>query len=132
MPKHKTRPDSWRSWRQRRDRRTRQAPFPRRELVKLLAYLETGSHKAGAHRLGISESTSRQRVSQLIQRLCVTNTLQACSSTELPASAALLVDLAKAATLNLVGDHTGVAVIADRRLKAARPQPEVDVTGPTR
>ena len=51
--------------------------IPRRELVTLLAYLETGSHKAAAHRLGLSESTSRQRVSQVIRRLGVTNALQA-------------------------------------------------------
>lgn len=43
--------------------------IPRRELVTLLAYLETGSHKAAAHRLAISESTSRQRVSQLMGRV---------------------------------------------------------------
>ena len=35
----------------------------------LLVYLETGSHKAAVHRLGISESTSRQRVSQAIGRV---------------------------------------------------------------
>ena len=43
--------------------------IPRRELVTLLAYLETGSHKAAAHRVAISESTSRQRVSQLLGRV---------------------------------------------------------------
>ena len=42
-------------------------------MVTLLAYLEAGSHKAAAHRLGISESTSRQRVSQLIRRVGATN-----------------------------------------------------------
>lgn len=51
--------------------------IPRRELVTLLAYLETGSHKAGAHRLGISESTSRQRVSLLLRRVGATNAAQA-------------------------------------------------------
>lgn len=51
--------------------------IPRRELVTLLAYLETGSHKAAAHRLGISESTSRQRVSTLLGRLRATNAAQA-------------------------------------------------------
>ncbi len=50
---------------------------PRRELVSLLAYVEMGSHKAAAHRLGISESTSRQRVSQLIRRVGATNAAQA-------------------------------------------------------
>jgi DNA-binding NarL/FixJ family response regulator len=50
---------------------------PRRELVTLLAYLDAGSHKAAAHRLGISESTSRQRVSQLIRRVGAGNAAQA-------------------------------------------------------
>jgi DNA-binding NarL/FixJ family response regulator len=50
---------------------------PRRELVSLLAYVEMGSHKAAAHRLGISESTSRQRVSQLMRRIGATNAAQA-------------------------------------------------------
>ncbi len=50
---------------------------PRRELVSLLAYVEMGSHKAAAHRLGISESTSRQRVSQLIRRVGARNAAQA-------------------------------------------------------
>ncbi len=44
-----------------------QVRIPRRLLVTLAAYIEEGSHKAGAHRLGISESTSRQRVSQLMR-----------------------------------------------------------------
>ena len=53
------------------------SPFiPRREFVTLLAYLETGSHKAAAHKLGISESTSRQRVS-LLRRLGARNAAQA-------------------------------------------------------
>jgi len=51
--------------------------LPRRELVTLLAYLETGSHKAAAHRLGISESTCRQRVSQLMKRVGASNAAQA-------------------------------------------------------
>jgi len=50
---------------------------PRRELVTLLAYLDAGSHKAAAHRLGISESTSRQRVSQLMKRVGASNAAQA-------------------------------------------------------
>jgi DNA-binding NarL/FixJ family response regulator len=50
---------------------------PRRELVTLLAYLDSGSHKAAAHRLGISESTCRQRVSQLIRRVGARNAAQA-------------------------------------------------------
>ncbi len=50
---------------------------PRRELVSLLAYLDAGSHKAAAHRLGISESTSRQRVSQLMRRVGAMNAAQA-------------------------------------------------------
>ncbi len=50
---------------------------PRRELVTLLVYLDAGSHKAAAHRLGISESTCRQRVSQLIRRVGATNAAQA-------------------------------------------------------
>jgi transposase len=45
---------------------------PRRELVTLCAYLQTGSHKAAAHRLGISESTSRQRLSRLEERVGAT------------------------------------------------------------
>ena len=51
--------------------------LPRRELVTLLAYLDAGSHKAAAHRLGISESTSRQRVSQLLRRVGARNAAQA-------------------------------------------------------
>ncbi len=51
--------------------------IPRRELVTLLAYVDAGSHKAAAHRLGISESTSRQRVSQLIRRVGAGNAAQA-------------------------------------------------------
>jgi DNA-binding NarL/FixJ family response regulator len=42
---------------------------PRRELITLLAYVQTGSHKAAAHRLAISASTSRQRVSSLLRRI---------------------------------------------------------------
>jgi len=40
------------------------SPIPRRLIVTLQAYVSEGSHKAGAHRLGISVSTSRERVSQ--------------------------------------------------------------------
>jgi len=50
---------------------------PRRELVTLLVYLDAGSHKAAAHRPGISESTCRQRVSQLIRRVGARNAAQA-------------------------------------------------------
>ena len=50
---------------------------PRRELVTLLAYLDAGSHKAAAHRLGISESTCRQRISQLMRRVGARNAAQA-------------------------------------------------------
>ena len=41
--------------------------IPRRLIVTLQAYVDRGSHKAGAYRLGISESTSRQRLSQLMR-----------------------------------------------------------------
>jgi hypothetical protein len=51
--------------------------IPRRQLVTLVAYLETGSHAAAAHRLGISESTSKQRVSAIIRALGVHNAAQA-------------------------------------------------------
>lgn len=51
--------------------------IPRRELVTLAAYLEAGSHKAAAHRLGISESTCRQRISLLIGRVGARNATQA-------------------------------------------------------
>ncbi len=51
--------------------------IPRRELVTLAAYLRTGSHKGAAHRLGISESTCRQRISALLGRLGATNAAQA-------------------------------------------------------
>ena len=50
--------------------------IPRRELVTLRAYLETGSHKAAAHVLGISVSTSRQRVSRLAGRVGAKNVAQ--------------------------------------------------------
>jgi len=43
------------------------APIPRRLLVTLAEYVHEGSHKAAAHRLGIAETTSRQRVSQLMR-----------------------------------------------------------------
>lgn len=56
---------------------TAKVVIPRRELVTLLAYLETGSHKQAAHRLGISESTCRQRVSLLMQRVGAGNAAQA-------------------------------------------------------
>lgn len=49
----------------------------RRQLLTLLAYAHAGSHKETAHRLGISESTSRQRISQLCRRLGVGNAAQA-------------------------------------------------------
>ncbi len=51
--------------------------IPRRELVTLLAYVEMGSHKSAARRLGISESTCRQRVSQLVRRVHARNAAQA-------------------------------------------------------
>ncbi len=51
--------------------------IPRRELVTLAAYLRTGSHAQAADALGISESTSRQRVSQLIGRTGARNAAQA-------------------------------------------------------
>ena len=57
--------------------RPRPPTIPRRELVSLLAYIETGSHKGAAHRLGIAESTSRTRVSQLIGRVGARNATQA-------------------------------------------------------
>lgn len=60
-----------------RAHRSRDPAIPRRELVTLLAYLETGSHKAAAHRLAISESTCRQRVSQLLGRVGARNAAQA-------------------------------------------------------
>ena len=41
--------------------------IPRRLLVTLRAYVREGSHKAGAYSLGISESTSRQRMSELMR-----------------------------------------------------------------
>lgn len=53
------------------------AMVPRRELLTLLAYLETGSHKAAAHRLGIADSTARQRVSKLCDRIGAKNAAQA-------------------------------------------------------
>ncbi len=52
-------------------------PVPRREIVTLLAYVQTGSHKAAAYRLGISESTSRQRISLLCRRLGAANAAEA-------------------------------------------------------
>jgi DNA-binding NarL/FixJ family response regulator len=53
------------------------ASIPRRELVTLLVYAQTGSHKGAAHRLGISESTSRQRISQLLARVGAHNATEA-------------------------------------------------------
>lgn len=53
------------------------ATIPRRELVTLFAYVETGSHKAAARRLGIAESTCRGRVSALIVRSGSANAAQA-------------------------------------------------------
>lgn len=44
---------------------------PRREFAVLKAHLLHGSHKAGAHSLGIAETTSRQRMSALQRRLGV-------------------------------------------------------------
>lgn len=48
-----------------------------RELLTLRAYLDEGSHKGAAARLGISESTSRQRIMALCGRLGVRNVAQA-------------------------------------------------------
>ena len=50
---------------------------PARELLTLLVYIEAGSHKNAAYRLRISESTCRQRVSQLMGRVGATNAAQA-------------------------------------------------------
>lgn len=52
-------------------------PIPRRELLTLLAYVESGGHKAAAYRLGTSVSTSRQRLSRLIKRVGASNATQA-------------------------------------------------------
>jgi len=46
-------------------------------LVTLAEYVQQGSHKAAAHRLGISESTSRQRVSELMGLVGAKNAAQA-------------------------------------------------------
>ena len=51
--------------------------IPRRELLTLFAYVHAGSHKAAAHRLGIAESTCRQRMSSLLARIGVGNVAQA-------------------------------------------------------
>jgi DNA-binding NarL/FixJ family response regulator len=56
---------------------TKGGSIRRRELQTLLAYAQTGSHKAAAHRLAITESTSRQRVSALCRRLDAGNATQA-------------------------------------------------------
>jgi Bacterial regulatory helix-turn-helix protein, lysR family. len=56
---------------------TKGGSIRRRDLQTLLAYGQTGSHKAAAHRLAISESTSRQRVSTLCRRLGAGNAAQA-------------------------------------------------------
>ena len=50
---------------------------PRRELLTLRAYVKTGSHKAAAYLLGISVSTSRQRLSSLLARIGARNAAQA-------------------------------------------------------
>ena len=52
-----------------RDRDDRPVDIPRRLLVTPAAYVAEGSHAAGAYKLGISASTSRQRVSQLMRLL---------------------------------------------------------------
>jgi DNA-binding NarL/FixJ family response regulator len=51
--------------------------IPRREMITLRRYVRSGSYKAAAWELGISESTARQRVSSLIRRLGVRNVTQA-------------------------------------------------------
>lgn len=51
--------------------------IPQRELLTLLVYLETGSHKDAAHRLRIGESTCRQRISRLMARVGACNVAQA-------------------------------------------------------
>lgn len=56
---------------------SRATRIPRRELLTLVAYVEAGSHKAAAHRLGIAESTCRQRVSLLMTRVGARNAAQA-------------------------------------------------------
>ena len=52
------------------------AQIPERELVTLLVYLEAGSHKAAAQRLGIKEGTSRQRIMRLMARTGTRNAAQ--------------------------------------------------------
>jgi DNA-binding NarL/FixJ family response regulator len=57
--------------------RISETALPRRELVTLLAYVRCGSHKKAAFALGISESTSRQRLSSLLARVGAKNAAQA-------------------------------------------------------
>ncbi len=52
-------------------------PVVRRELLTLLAYLESGSHKEAARMMAIAESTCRQRVSRLLARVGASNAAQA-------------------------------------------------------
>jgi DNA-binding NarL/FixJ family response regulator len=53
------------------------ATVTQRELATLLAYLETGSHKKAAQRMGISESTCRKRVARLMETIDARNVTQA-------------------------------------------------------
>lgn len=57
--------------------RTIRIDIPRREFVTLVAYVRHGSHQQAAHALGISESTSRQRISLLMRRVGARNAAQA-------------------------------------------------------
>lgn len=51
--------------------------IPLSELATLYAYVVTGSHKAAAHRLGITPGTSRHRLSSLMSRIGADSTAQA-------------------------------------------------------
>jgi len=47
------------------------------DLATLLAYVETGSHKKAARRMGITESACRKRVARVLEAVSADNVTQA-------------------------------------------------------
>ena len=47
------------------------------DLATLLAYVETGSHKKAARRMGITEGACRKRIARVLESVQATNVTQA-------------------------------------------------------
>lgn len=53
------------------------AAIPLRLLATLLAYVDTGSHKRAAQRMGITEAACRKRVARVLKSVDARNVTQA-------------------------------------------------------